>query len=104
MWRRSPAIESSLFRDNFRNFGNRPSVSRSRRPLMPVRTKVCDGEDIGIALRRLSNLVRLAYAQSWTKRRYGYYEKPSVLRRKSRKLRGRNAQAGGALRLPLGLS
>jgi ribosomal protein S21 len=73
----------------------RPLKSRLRRPLrrkqvrrklfVGRRIEVEEGETIDRALWRLK--VSLSYEyKCWTKKRYGYYEKPSALRRKKEKM------------------
>jgi ribosomal protein S21 len=42
------------------------------------------------ALQRFTEAVDRTYSKPWYKRRYGYYEKPSELRRKKRKMQKRN--------------
>jgi ribosomal protein S21 len=41
-----------------------------------------DGEDLETALKRFERYCRRDQRRPWTKRRYGYFEKPSALRRK----------------------
>ncbi len=70
-------------------------------------------ENISRALSRLNKLVDSAHSQPWTKRRYGYYEKPSVIRRRRKKMRWRQNLAkenskrlgvkGTGLKLHIGL-
>lgn len=52
-----------------------------------LRVVVRDGEDFEQAFDRFQRLARSEYERPWTKRRYGYYEKPSALRRKRAKMR-----------------
>ena len=66
---------------------------------MPVRVEIRQGEDLFLALRRLAEAVDRCYGRPWTKRRFGYYEKPSILRRKKARMRRRQLQAGGGLKL-----
>jgi hypothetical protein len=47
--------------------------------------------------------VRREYGRPWTKRRFGYYEKPSVLRRKRAKMRRLRARGAGNLFLRIDL-
>ena len=49
------------------------------------KVEVLDGESIERALHRLRVTQQYEYKR-WTKRRYGYFEKPSALRRKQRKM------------------
>ena len=53
---------------------------------MTITVEVRDGEDLTQALNRFRQLVHREYGRSWTKRRFGYYEKPSALRRKQQKM------------------
>ena len=48
------------------------------------------GEDFERTIKRFNKAVRKEYDRAWHKRRYGYYEKPSVLRRKRMKIKWRN--------------
>lgn len=52
---------------------------------MGKRVTVEEGESIDRALMRLRHLQSYEYKR-WTKKRYGYFEKPSALRRKKRKM------------------
>ena len=52
---------------------------------MGIRVEVQDGESIEHALRRFSEKQAFEYKR-WSKKRYGYYEKPSTLRRKQAKM------------------
>lgn len=52
---------------------------------MPIHVTVRDGERVGAALARLDKLVWKVEGRPSHKRRYGYYEKPSELRRKRAK-------------------
>lgn len=72
---------------------------------MPVRVEVRESEDIASALIRLRKKAFLTNRRAWAKRRLGYYEKPSVVRRKRRRMDQRNIYAGlgGGLRLFLRL-
>ena len=58
-----------------------------RRLCMTVRIEVHEGEDLIQALDRFTQLVQREHRRPWTKRRFGYFEKPSALRRKRRKMR-----------------
>jgi ribosomal protein S21 len=49
-----------------------------------------EGEDFERTIKRFNKAVRKEYDRAWHKRRYGYYEKPSVLRRKRMKIKWRN--------------
>lgn len=52
---------------------------------MSRKVKVKDGESIDSALNRLRRNQAYEFKR-WTKKRYGYYEKPSELRRKNKKM------------------
>jgi len=52
---------------------------------MGVKVYVRDNESIESALGRFRRKELFAYKR-WTKKRYGYYEKPSVLKRKRKKM------------------
>ena len=52
---------------------------------MAVTIAVEDGEPIDFALRKLSKKVKSEMGRCWHKRRFGYYEKASLLKRKSKK-------------------
>ena len=54
---------------------------------MNLRVKPRIEEDFADTLDRFSQLVQREYERPWTKRRYGYYEPPSALRRKRLKMR-----------------
>jgi ribosomal protein S21 len=55
-----------------------------------VSISIREDETASEALRRFSQAVDRAYLKPWYKRRYGYHEKPSELRRKQRKMQKRN--------------
>lgn len=69
---------------------------------MSAKVEVREGESIDSALQRFSQLVRREFGRPWSKRRYGYYEKPSQLRRKRKKM-GRLRSRGANLLLHIGL-
>lgn len=71
---------------------------------MAVKVVVRDGEPIDEGLRRFNRMVWANYRRRWSKRRYGYYEKPSALRRNQAKMNWRQRQAGGGLSLRVGLA
>ena len=71
---------------------------------MPITITVRAGEDLAEALGRFQQLVAQEYGRPWTKRRYWYYEPPSALRRKQRKMRQLRAQRRGGLWLRIGLA
>lgn len=52
---------------------------------MTVAISVEDGESIEFALRKLNKKVKHETDRFWHKRRLGYYEKPSILKRKAKK-------------------
>lgn len=68
-----------------------------------VRVEIRDGEDFEHALDRFQQLVQSEFERPWTKRRYGYYEKPSALRRKQEKMRWLRAGRSGHLWLRIAL-
>ena len=70
---------------------------------MTVTVKIESGESIDLALRKLSKKVKSEMDRRWHKRRFGYYEKPSTLKRKSQKMKKLAIQSGGALWLKIGL-
>jgi ribosomal protein S21 len=69
--------------------------------LFVVRVVLHDGESLENALWRFNNAVRREYDRPWYKHRYGYYEKPSRLRQKRRKMRSINRY--GNLKLHISL-
>lgn len=70
---------------------------------MTVSINVKDGESIEIALRKLKKKVTHETDRRWHKRRFGYYEKPSILKRKAKKMKALSIQSGGSLWLKIGL-
>ena len=70
---------------------------------MTITVTVRDGEELTQVLARFTQVLDREVRRPWTKRRYGYYEKPSVLRRKQRKMRKLQAQTGGGLMLRIGV-
>ena len=52
---------------------------------VPIRVSIRDGESVAAAVARLTRLVRRVNGRPSHKRRFGYYEKPSELRRKRAK-------------------
>ncbi|MCZ2341073.1 MAG: bS21 family ribosomal protein [Bacteroidales bacterium] len=52
---------------------------------MSLKVLVRDGESVAVALVRLNTLIRRARGRPSHKRRFGYFEKPSELRRKRAK-------------------
>lgn len=59
---------------------------------MSVRLIVPDGVPLRDVLIDFNRRVDLCYRRSWHKRRFGYYEKPSVLHRRSKRLNARNSK------------
>lgn len=59
---------------------------------MTAKITIQDGEDISSALSRFKRQVDLTYRQEWHKRRLGYYEKPSILKRKKMMMRYRKVR------------
>jgi ribosomal protein S21 len=65
--------------------------------------EVREGQDLLDAIRKLNKQVREAHGRAWVKRRLGYFEKPTVLRRKRAKV-GRLNKGSGVLKLGLNLN
>ena len=78
-------------------------MSVHKTPKMPVTVKIQNDESIDLALRKLSKKVKSEMDRRWYKRRFGYYEKPSALKRKSKKMKKLTIQSGGTLWLKIGL-
>ncbi|MBK9745971.1 MAG: 30S ribosomal protein S21 [Chloroflexi bacterium] len=55
-----------------------------------VTVKAHDDESFEQLLKRFNRAVSKTYSRPWHKRRYGYYEKPSTLRRKQNRTRAQN--------------
>lgn len=70
---------------------------------MTVKVNVEAGEPIEVALRKLNKKVKHETDRRWHKRRFGYYEKPSILKRKAKKMKELSIQSGGSLWLKIGL-
>ncbi len=49
---------------------------------MTIEIKVRENDSIDSALNRLNKQIRFEYGRRWYKRRFGYYEKPSILKKK----------------------
>ena len=49
---------------------------------MAIEIKVGENESIDSALNRLNKKISIEYGRRWYKKRFGYYEKPSILKRK----------------------
>ncbi|MGE8498194.1 MAG: 30S ribosomal protein S21 [Pseudomonas sp.] len=62
-----------------------------------------EGESVELALRTLSRKVGSEMGRRWYKRRFGFHEKPSVLKRKRSKMKKLAIQSGGGLWLRIGL-
>ena len=71
---------------------------------MTITVEVRAGEDLRQALARFTQVADREFRRPWTKRRYGYYETPSALGRKRRKMRKLQAQTGGGLMLRIDLA
>jgi ribosomal protein S21 len=70
---------------------------------MTVKVYMDAGEPIEEALRKFNKKVKHETGRRWYKRRFGYYEKPSMLKRKSKKMKELSIQSGGTLWLKIGL-
>jgi len=64
---------------------------------MTVTVKVEAGESIELALRKLKKKVKHETDRRWYKRRFGYYEKPSILKRKAKKMKELSIQSESPL-------
>ncbi|HEY0602102.1 MAG TPA: hypothetical protein VGD58_04280 [Herpetosiphonaceae bacterium] len=71
---------------------------------MSLRVEARIGEDFTDTLDRFSHLVQHEYERPWTKRRYGYYEPPSALRRKRAKMRRLRSGSTGNLWLHIDIA
>jgi hypothetical protein len=60
-----------------------------------IKVIVGEGEDLADALARFEELRYFVHRRPWTKRRYGYHEKPSVVDRRERRLRSMRRQGWG---------
>jgi hypothetical protein len=74
---------------------NPACVSRTRRNFVGIKVVIGDGEPVAEALVRFEQLRYFVYCRPWTKRRYGYFEKPGVVRRRERRLRTMRRQGCG---------
>lgn len=70
---------------------------------MTITVNIEDGESIEVALRKLKKKVKHETGRRWYKRRFGYHEKPSILKRKTKKMKALSIQSGGNLWLKIGL-
>ena len=77
-------------------------VSVPKTPEMTVKIEVNVGETIEVALRKFNKKVKNETDRRWYKRRFGYYEKPSILKRKAKKMKKLSIQSGGTLWLKIG--
>ena len=71
---------------------------------MSIKVELRDDESIDSALKRFNKLVKNELSRPWCKRRYGYYEKPSELRRKRKKMAWLRSGRRGNLLLHIGLN
>ncbi len=76
---------------------------KSRTQPMSPRIEARADEDVSEMVARFNQRVRHEYQRPWTKRRYGYYEKPSALRRKRTKMRKLQTRGAGRLYLSIDL-
>jgi len=74
---------------------------------MAARVIVSDGTRLSDALLQFRRSVDLCYRRSWYKRRFGYYEKPSVRQRRKKLLQQHNRRsyqrADGRVSMYMGL-
>jgi hypothetical protein len=70
---------------------------------MSVHVELHGDETPARMMERFTAHVRQEYGRPWTKRRFGYYEKPSVLRRKRAKMRRLRARGNANLYLRIDL-
>ncbi|MFI8981324.1 30S ribosomal protein S21 [Ectopseudomonas khazarica] len=70
---------------------------------MPVTVDVTSADSLEIALARLNRQVSTELGRRWYKRRFGYFEKPSALRRKRQQMDKLAIASGGGLCLKIGL-
>jgi hypothetical protein len=76
-------------------FRNPARVSRTRRIRVGIKVIVGEGESVAQAIERFEQLRYFVYRRPWTKRRFGYFEKPSVVRRREARLRRMRRQGCG---------
>ena len=62
---------------------------------MGIKVVVDDRESVADLLVRFEQLRYFVYRRPWTKRRLGYFEKPSVVRRREQRLRFMRRQGWG---------
>ncbi len=70
---------------------------------MAVRVYVNESDDIELALQTLKNKVSMDSDRRWYKKRFGYYEKPSILKRKKEKMQSQPNHRCKRLWLKIGL-
>ncbi|WP_417312760.1 30S ribosomal protein S21 [Ectopseudomonas khazarica] len=70
---------------------------------MPVTVDVTSADSLEVALARLNRKVGTELGRRWYKRRFGYFEKPSALRRKRKQMDKLAIASGGGLWLKIGL-
>jgi ribosomal protein S21 len=68
---------------------------------MTIKIEVLEGESIASAVIRFRKKVHQNGIRSWYKSRVGYYEKPSIKRRRKRRLAWINGQCFAADKSPL---
>lgn len=79
-------------------------MGRGKRSLMAFKIIVGADEPIAAAVERFEQRRYFVYRRPWTKRRYGAFEKPSVVRRRAKRLRAMRRQGQGwFLRFPITL-
>ena len=61
---------------------------------MNIRIVVQEGESLSRALKRFARSEQLINGRPWAQRSFGYYEKPSMLRRKDEYVRGLRRKTG----------
>ncbi len=75
---------------------------------MAARVIVSDGTRLSDALLKFRRNVDLCYRRSWYKRRFSYYEKPSVRQRRKKRLQQHNRRSyqshGGRVSVYMGLT
>lgn len=92
--------QCQFFKNYILQTGQASAESKTQR--MPFRVDVRDDESIDQALERFNQIAKREFSRPWCKRRYGYYEKPSELRRKQKKMTRLNSGRGKLL-LHIGL-
>ena len=69
---------------------------------MPLQVSLREDESFEDLLDRFNNAVRKGYGRPWCKKRFGYYEKPSALKRKQNKM-DKLRRGNSSLKLHIGL-